>query len=176
MSHLKDDDYVPWLLKMIRNELERGETLYVHEMQSWAEYADQIELAMAYLAKQLKLGLVVKSMWPREHYMATDAMRKLEDDDYIPSVLETVRNDLERGGEILYVHHMRSWTDDADQIELATAYLADRLKRGRVVRIRWPREGYLATREVQWWVESGSVVRIGDELMALCDAESLLGI
>jgi hypothetical protein len=64
---------------------------------------------------------------------------------------------------------MRSWTDDAGQIELATAYLAERLKRGLVVRIRWPREGYLATREVQGWVESGDVVRIGDELMALSD-------
>ena len=126
-------------------------------------------------AEQLKLGLVVKIKWPREGYIATHEARKLEDDDYIPSVLETVSNDLELG-EIVDVHEMRSWTDDADQIELATAYLADRLKRGRVVRIRWPREGYLATREVQWWVESGSVVRIGDELMALCDAESLLGI
>jgi hypothetical protein len=94
-------------------------------------------------------------------------MSKLEDDDYIPSLLKTVRNDLE--GEILYVDEMRSWTDDAGQIELATAYLAMQLKRGLVVRIRGPREGYLATREVQWWVESGDVVRIGDELMALSD-------
>jgi hypothetical protein len=170
MSNLEDDDYIPSLLETVRNDLERGEVLYVHEMRSWTDdAADQIELATAYLAKQLKLGLVVKIKWPREGYMATHEARKLEDDDYLPSILETVRNDLERGGEILYVDEMRSWTDDAGQIELATAYLAERLKRGLVVRIRGPREGYLATREVQWWVESGCVVRIGDELMALSD-------
>jgi hypothetical protein len=95
-------------------------------------------------------------------------MSNSEDDDYIPSVLETVRNDLELG-EIVDVHQMRSWTDDADQIELATAYLAEQLKLGLVVRIRWPREGYIAAHEVQWWVASGHVVRIGDELLWLSD-------
>jgi hypothetical protein len=169
MSNLEeDDDYIPPLLKTVRTYLERGEIVDLDEMRSWTDdAADQIELVTAYLAKQVKLGLVVKIKWPREGYMATHEARKLEDDDYIPSVLETVRNDLE--GEILYVDEMRSWTDDAGQIELATAYLAMQLKRGLVVRIRGPREGYLAAHEVQWRVESGSVVRIGDELMALSD-------
>ena len=178
MSNL-DDDYVPCLLKTVRTYIERGEIVDLDEIRSWADDAtDQTELASAYLAKQLKLGLIVKIRRPREGYIATHEAHKLEDDDYIPSVLETVRNDLERGGEILYVDEMRSWTDDAGQIELATAYLAERLKRGLAVRIRWPREGYLATREVQWWIESGDVVRIGDDLMALERAlyKSLFGI
>jgi hypothetical protein len=146
MSNLEDDDYIPSLLETVRTYLERGEIVDLDEIRSWADdAADQTELATAYLAKQVKLGLVVKIKCPREGYIATHEARKLEDDDYIPSVLETVRNDLERGGEILYVDEMRSWTDDAGQIELATAYLAERLKRGLVVRIRWPREGYLAT-------------------------------
>jgi hypothetical protein len=95
-------------------------------------------------------------------------MSNPEDDDYIPSVLETVRNDLELG-EIVHVSQMRSWTHDADQIELAKLYLAEQLKLGLVVRIRWPREGYIAAHEVNWWVASGSVVRIGDELLELSD-------
>jgi hypothetical protein len=95
-------------------------------------------------------------------------MSNSEDDDYIPSVLETVRNDLELG-EIVDVHEMRAWTDDANQIELATAYLAEQLKLGLVVRIRWPRERYIAAHAVKGWVASGHVVCIGDELLQMSD-------
>ena len=89
------------------------------------------------------------------------------DDELVPTVLATVRNFL-KVGEIVDVQEMRSWSEDAEEIGLATAYLAEQLKLGLVVRIRWPRERYVAADAVKMWLASGCLVPIGNELFEFC--------
>jgi hypothetical protein len=85
------------------------------------------------------------------------------DDEPVPTVLETVCT-LLKLGEIVDVQEMRSWGEDDWKIKIATDYLREQFKLGLVVRIRWPRERYVAAHAVKRWVASGCLVPIGNDL------------
>ena len=83
-------------------------------------------------------------------------------DDFIPTLLQTVKTALARGETVLVTELIDEWRDDENQIEEAVTFLRQQAAQGTILRI-FPREQYVAVHAAEAYLHY-SLVRMGDRL------------